>query len=235
MKAVGTALAAGLTILVTAVLPHGQAQAAVAFGPVNPVRVDLAGHPANTGFLAIVEGNTRLNGDESEGTLAVGGNLSFGTTYNVVAGARPVEPTFTAAGDTQPTFLYVGGGMDWTGSGSSILRVQNNGFTKIATTSTYTAHDTDRNGARAAYRITQPGQTYEANPHVEGTTDQQTPNSVGQPVPTSVIDIPGAFALYRHLTTQMAACPANAVLTSPDSPVHRCPSRFPRARAVGSR
>src|ERR1700712_5341874 len=127
MKVVGAGLAAGLAILMTVVPAHHQAKAAVGLASVNPVRVDLAGHPANTGFLAFVDGDVSLNADESEGTVALGGNLSFGTPYNIVGGAAPIDPTFTAAGDALPTYLYVGGGMNWTNSGSSVLRVLNSG------------------------------------------------------------------------------------------------------------
>ncbi len=178
------------------------------------MRVDLDGHPANSGFLAFVEGDVALNADESEGTLALGGNLSFATTYNIAARV-PAGSTFTAPGDSGPTFLYVGGGMQW--AGSSILRVLNNGFTKIADTTTYSGHDVDGNGTASNYRITEPGAGFEASPHIEGTTNQQTAASIQTPVPSSLIDIPGAFSLYRELTTQLGACQANAFLTNPDT------------------
>ncbi len=35
---------------------------------INPVRVEINGHPANSGFLAVVEQNISLDADESEGT-----------------------------------------------------------------------------------------------------------------------------------------------------------------------
>ena len=209
------AAAVGAALLAVSFVPAPPARAAVALGPVNPVRVDLDGHPANSGFLAFIEGDVALNADESEGTLALGGDLSFGTTYNISAGATPADSTFTAPGDSLPTFLYVGGGMQW--AGSSILRVLNNGFTKVADTATYSAYNVDSNGAASNYRITQPAAGFEASPHIEGTTNQQTPASIGTPVPSSLIDIPGAFALYRELTTQLGGCEANAFLTNPDT------------------
>ena len=174
--------AAGLAMASLAALSVWQAPAVSALAPVNPVRVDLAGHPANSGFLVFVEGDVALNADESEGTIAAGGDLSFNSTYNVAAHA-PTDPTFTAPGDNGPTFLYVGGGMAWTGS--QVLRVLNSGFTKIADASTYTARNKDQNGAAVNYRVVKPGASYDSSPRIEGTTNQQTPESVSTPVPSA--------------------------------------------------
>ncbi|HEV7710612.1 MAG TPA: choice-of-anchor A family protein, partial [Asanoa sp.] len=49
---------------------------ASATGPVNPVEGGL-------GFLVLVEGNATLSGSESEGPLAVGGDLTFGGGYRI--------------------------------------------------------------------------------------------------------------------------------------------------------
>ena len=187
-------------------------------GPVNPVRVDLNGHPANSGFLVFVEGDVALNADESEGTVALGGDLSFASSYNIGAGASPVQPTFTAPGDSRPTFLYVGGGISWP-STDPVLKVLGNGFTKVADASTYTAHNTDMNNALSNYQITQSGQPYGSQPRIEGTTNAQTPASIAAQVPQSLIDVPGAFTLYRALTAQLGACPTNVALTNPDTGV----------------
>ncbi|TFV95369.1 collagen-binding domain-containing protein [Leifsonia flava] len=200
------------------------APAAADVGPVNPVRVPITptppplpdppfpAHPANSGFLVFIEGDVYLNADESEGTLALGGDLSFGTTYNVEAGGVTPTPTFTAPGDTVQTSLYVGGGMDFDQSGGNILRVLNGGYAKVADTTTYLAHDTDQNGAAIDWRITEPGAAAESTPRIEGTS-RQTPASVGTPVPSNLIDIPTAFATYRGLSTDLGTCPNTVVLT----------------------
>lgn len=213
-----TALAlVGVTVWVPTI-----AQAAP-LAPVNPVRVDLAGHPANSGFLVFVEGNVALNADESEGTIAAGGNLTFNSTYNVAAGSPPTLPTFTAPGDAQPTYLYVGGGTTWTGS--QILRVQNSGFTKIANASTVTARNTDSNGVSGNYHIVAPGAAYESMPRIEGTVNQP-PASVSTPVSSSLIDVTGAFTVYRQLTTQMAECPQTTQLTDANGGTAPIPQPF---------
>src|SRR6478752_500437 len=137
-RVVGSALAVlGLVALGLLLPVGGSPEAAADVAPINPVRVDLNGHPANSGFLVFIEGDVFLNADESEGTLALGGDLSFGTTYNVEAGGVTPTPTFIAPGDTVPTSLYVGGGMDFDQSGGNILRVLNGGYAKVADTTTY--------------------------------------------------------------------------------------------------
>ena len=150
---------------------------------INPVRVDLDGHPANSGFLVFIEGDVSLASDESEGTIAVGGDLLFGTTYNVQAGAAPTFPTFTAPGDSAPTFLYVRGGINWGVGNTSILRVLGGGFTKIGDTSTFEAGNRDSNNALVNYRVWDVGGTYESIPRIEGTTNAQDGASIGTPVP----------------------------------------------------
>ncbi|MGX7680317.1 collagen-binding domain-containing protein [Jatrophihabitans sp. DSM 45814] len=226
-RIVAAAAVAAVAMVGVAIWVPTEAQAAP-LAPVNPVRLDLAGHPANSGFLVFVAGNVALNADESEGTIAAGGDLSFNSTYNVAAGSPPVFPTFTAPGDARPTYLYVGGGMAWTGN--QILRVQNSGFTKIAGASTYTARNTDSNGASGNYHIVKPGAPYESMPRIEGTVNQP-PASVSTPVPGSLIDVAGAFGLYRQLTVQLAGCPQTTQLTDPNGGT----SPIPQPYASGAR
>ena len=129
-------------------------------GPFNPVRDPLGqlidGHMANSGFSVFVENDVQLNADESEGTIALGGDLLFASSYNVFSA---VPETFTVPGDAQPVFLYVGGGVQWTG-GPFVLSVLQNGYAKVADTSTYDALNTDSNGASVNFRIVQPGAGY---------------------------------------------------------------------------
>ncbi|AWB85263.1 choice-of-anchor A family protein [Mycetocola zhujimingii] len=200
---------AAATVLAAGSLPAEGATVTV--GPVNPVTVTVSGHPANSGFTVFVEGDVALNADETEGTVAAGGDLSFGASYSI-AGAGLFPNTFTAPGDTQPTYLYVGGGVDFAASGSNVLRVLNNGFTKIADASTYLALDRDNNNATVNYNIVQPGAAYGSVPRIEGTITE-TPTQVSTAVGTDLIDIPGAFTAYRGLTTQLAQCTPNATLT----------------------
>lgn len=181
-----------------------------ALDPVNPVEIDLDGHPANSGFLVFVEDDVTLSSDESEGTIALGGDLRLGSSYQIAAGATPVRDTYTAPGDTRPTYLHVGGGIEWLSPGAQV-RVENAGFSKVADDATYTARWLDSNNAQVNYRILEPGAAYEATPFVEGRT-RQSPESVATPVPQDLIDIPAAFGLYRSLSTEMGRCARTATL-----------------------
>lgn len=180
-------------------------------GPINPVAQDLNGHAANSGFLVFVEGDVELNADEAEGTIALGGDLSFSSPYNIAAGAVPPGTILTPP-DTQPVFLYVGGGVVWPDDAGLILRVLNNGYAKIADTSTYAAASVDQNGAPGAWHVFEPGATYESQPRIEGTL-AQSPESIAAPVPTELLDIAGAFQLYRGTTAQLALCTPTIGLT----------------------
>jgi choice-of-anchor A domain-containing protein len=205
-------MAMAMTVPTVGTIMWLTARPAAALAPVNPVEVPLAGHPANSGFLVFVEGNVTLRNDESEGTTALGGTLSIRSNYNIAAGSPPARSTFTAPGDDRQTFLYVGRGISWPSTGS-IVNVENGGFTKVADTATYSAFNRDNNNAQVNYRLVPNGQPYNTNPHIDGRTNLQTPASIGTPVPSSLIDIPGAFALYRDLTQQMAACPQTLIPT----------------------
>ena len=123
----------------------------------NPVRLTDSAQPAdaaNAGFLVFVEGDVSLGGDESEGTVATGGDLTFTTNYNVAAKPPSTFTTPTAPGDARPIGLYVAGGITWP-TNDSILRVLNQQFTKVVDTISYTAHVTDANGALSNYRLTE--------------------------------------------------------------------------------
>ena len=176
---------------------------AQALSPINPVRIDN-GDPANSSFTVFVEGNVALGADESEGTVAAGGNLTFSTSYNVAANVSSTFRTPTAPGDPAPIGLYVGGGVLWPNT-DPVLKVLGGYTTKIAATATYDALNKNPND----YQIVEPGAGVDSAPRIEGTVGQ-TPASIGEPV-GDLIDIPGAFGQYRDLTTEMAACPQTVV------------------------
>ena len=131
-----------------------------------------------------------LGGDEFEGTVAAGGDLTFTTNYNVAAKLSNTFTTPTAPGDDQPIGLHVGGGITWPAN-DSILRVLNQQFTKVVGTASYTAHVTDANGALSNYRLTEVDDTYDSTPRVEGTSNQQTIESIQTPYED--IDFTAAF------------------------------------------
>lgn len=180
-------------------------------GPLNPV-TDPVGHglarTANSGFLVFVEGDVVLNADEAEGTIAVGGDLSFLTAYNIIA----ARPTYTADGDDSFVALHVDGGVVWPDDGSLILRMLGGqGYAKIADASTYDVPD----AAGQSFRIVEPGATFDSQPRIEGTITQSAA-SVSAPVPTDLIDIATAFGQYRTTATVLGRCTPTIELRNRD-------------------
>ena len=190
--AVAAMVGAGVLSLGTGMAVYGSgvteeaAQVRVEAGvnPVTqPIRFGGDAHPANSGFLVVVEGDITLAANESEGTMAAGGNLVIRANNYQVA-VHPPAPTFKAEGDSGYTYLFVGGGVVWENPNSQV-RVENQGFTKIADTSTYTVHVKDSNGATQPYRIVKKDAEYESQPLIEGRSRDQSVESVGTPVPRS--------------------------------------------------
>ncbi|GAA1445665.1 hypothetical protein GCM10009617_25310 [Leifsonia poae] len=207
------AIGIGVASLIGIGMASGAAVAAPGdVGPVNPVTFPINGHQANSGFTIFSEGNVALNADEAEGTVAVGGDLTFESGYNIGAGATP-PATFVAPGDTAPTFLYVRGGVGFSSSPTTpVLKVLGGGLSKIADTSTYTAYDHDNNNALVNYQIVPTGAPYNTAPRIEGTVTQ-TPASIAAPVGTNLVDIDAAFPAYRQLSTDLGGCARTVQLT----------------------
>ncbi|MFE7845826.1 collagen-binding domain-containing protein [Microbacterium sp. NPDC057407] len=198
-------------------------------GPFNPVIDPLGqlvdGHAANSNFLVFVEGDAQLNADEAEGTVAVGGDLAFNSSYNIFSS----RDTFTVPGDARPVFLYVGGGIQWPANGS-VLKILQDGYAKVGDTSTYVAFNTDQNNAVRDFRIVPPGGNYETTPRIEG-TEPQTPASIASLVPDGLIDIPAAFELYQQTATVLGTCAPTLQLQSRDNPFPPLESPVPPGAA----
>lgn len=179
-------------------LPGGVATAATIGNP-------MAG---NLGFGTIVQGDVLLGSTETEGTVALGGNLSVGPSYNV--GIHQTA-TYTAPGDSRPTALLVGGRFD-TGAGDpgAVLRVENDYYVKIGDQTGTKALNTDTNNASVNTRIVPAAGDYDSTPRIELTT-QQPPSSVQLASPPP-IDFTQLFATYRQRAQAIADCAANVTL-----------------------
>jgi choice-of-anchor A domain-containing protein len=198
---------AGVVVLQTAASPPAHALLV----PVNPVTVKVGEHRANSGFLVFVEHDVTLRNDESEGTMAMGGDLRIQQNYQI-AGASSVSSTFIDEGDAKPTNLFVGGGIRWDDDNATVYVQQ--GFTKVADTDTYTAHTKDGNGAKVNYRLTRPGRPYNSQPFIDGRSNQQTIASIAHQPSKDLINVEAAFDVYRLLTRQLAACSATTHLVT---------------------
>ncbi|GAA2190957.1 hypothetical protein GCM10009848_41760 [Micromonospora lupini] len=215
LTAVGAILAVNALLAPTPAepLPNRVLTAAEDVGPVDPVAEALS-------FGVMTEGDANVVSDENEGTLAVGGNLTFGNYQ--LAGAT--AGSFVVPGDARPSALVVGGRVNFAGSvGGTRLQVLASGYAKVGDLTGTFVRDTDNNGAQVNTRIL-PSDNYDAAPRVELVTRQPVP-SVG---PTSPINFAGAFAAFRDTTAGLATCDNTVVLRTPNGDV------IPRPIPAGS-
>ena len=197
-----TAIAIAACACLTAALPSASSGADGARGTravnYNPLEGD-------NGFGVLVEGNTFLGSTESEGPVAMGGNLSFGT-YNV---SLHNVGTYTAPGDTRPAGLVVNGRVDLAGSvPGGVLSLLSDRYVKIGDLTGVQALITDSNGASVNTQITATGAGYNSTPRI-GLTTQQTPASVAA---SSGFDVAALFPTYRARATEMATCATTVIL-----------------------
>ncbi|MFE5829267.1 collagen-binding domain-containing protein [Streptomyces sp. NPDC056488] len=196
-SAVSTVCAVGLAAVAFA-FPASGAAVPVSLG--NPV-------DGNEGFGAFIQNDALLGSTESEGPVAVGGNLAFGQGYNV---ALRTPGNYTPAGDARPAALLVGGRVLWDQSApGGILRVLSDGYVKIGDTANATVRTTDSNGASVSTRVVPAGRPYDTTPRIE-LTARQPQNSVTAP---GLIDFDAAFTAFRDRSDTMATCAQNVVLT----------------------
>ncbi|MFE6894182.1 collagen-binding domain-containing protein [Streptomyces sp. NPDC057694] len=160
----------------------------------------------NNGFGVITEDDAYLGSTESEGPVAVGGDLRFGAGYNV---SLNTAGSYVAPGDQRPTALLVGGRVRYDQSDpAGVLKVLQNGYVKIGDMTGGQALDSDSNGAAANTHIDARGTAYDATPRIELST-REAAAKVG---PADLMDFPGLFTTYRDRARQMAACAGNVIL-----------------------
>ncbi|MFE5791042.1 collagen-binding domain-containing protein [Streptomyces sp. NPDC056503] len=187
--------------------------AALATGvhPAVAATVDV-GNPVsgNNGFGVVVETDALLGSTESEGPVAIGGDLSYGAGYNV---SLHTPGTFRDGTDAQPTALLVGGRIDH-GGGSpvGVLKVLQDGYVKIGDLTGADVVTRDGNGAAVKTQVVAAGQGHGSTPRIELTVEQPA-LSVG-PHP-GLMDFTGLFADYRDRADALASCAATVELQDP--------------------
>ncbi len=198
LVAAGTACSGTLTALtLTGRSAEVASRAPVVIG--NPVE-------GNNGFGVVTEGDATLGSTESEGPVAVGGDLTFGAGYNV---ALDTPGDFVVPGDARPTALLVGGRIDHAGSSPvGVLRVLQDGYVKIGDETGSTALDRDPNGASVNTRVVEEGSTYDSTPRVELTVGQPA----GSVFRSGLMDFTSLFSVYRDRADRMAECAADVTL-----------------------
>ncbi|MFV2198539.1 collagen-binding domain-containing protein [Nocardiopsis sp. LOL_012] len=149
----------------------------------------------NRGFLVVVEGDAELAGNESEGPIAVGGDLTFGP-YNIAA---HTTGTYTADGDDRPSALVVNGSVDLGGSEGE-LKVLQNGYVKVGETAGTEISTTDSNDAQVNTVVSAPG-ARESNPRITLTTRQSE-----ESVTSEAFDVAALFPAYRDRAEALSSC-----------------------------
>lgn len=174
-----------------------------------PAAADYSGNPldGSHGFGIIVQEDATLGSAETEGSVAVGGNLIYGPGYNI---ALHTPGSFTAPGDDSPTALLVGGRIDHAGSSpQGVLKVLNDGYVKIGDPTGSSVLDTDANGASVATQIVAANAGYNSTPRVEE-TGRQPADSVTDT--TGLPDLDALFARFRERSDAIGTCGTNVVL-----------------------
>jgi choice-of-anchor A domain-containing protein len=172
--------------------PAAQA-ATVAYDPLAPA----------LGFNSFVEDETALVSTESEGGVATGGNLVVKGSYNVNIHDAS---TYTAAGDSRPSALVVGGRLDFSQDPATSV-VQVHDYIKVGDLTGTTVRNTDSNNASVNTHLVAAGAAYDSTPRIELNT-QEPLASVG---PASPIDFDTAFTELRANARKLTDCRAHSV------------------------
>lgn len=174
-----------------------------------PAAADYSGNPlaGDNGFGVLVQDDAVLGSTETEGSVAIGGNLAYGPGYNV---ALQTPGTFTAPGDDHPTALLVGGRIDHAASSpQGVLQVLSDGYVKVGDPTGSTVLDEDSNGAQVNTRIVAAGAGYDSTPRVQETVHQPVESVTDT---TGLPDLDALFATFRDRSDAIDTCDTNVVL-----------------------
>ncbi|BCJ74751.1 hypothetical protein CS0771_42950 [Catellatospora sp. IY07-71] len=209
----GIAATASLCVATTAMLSLLGVEPAQAMSPTQPTEAAL-------GFNVFVLGNAALTSNETEGPVALGGNLTIGGNYQV---AGNQVGTFTVGTDARPSALVVGGQVNLAGSdAASRLSVLSDGYVKVGDlTGVDVRNIDDNNTMNVDTRIVRDGALYNSTPRVDLTISQPVA-SVG---PASPIDFAAAFTEFRTDSSTLGRCTENVTLT--DAANVPLPDTFP--------
>jgi choice-of-anchor A domain-containing protein len=174
-------------------------------------------------FNVFVEGNFTVYGSETEGSVAVGGNLIINGGYGIAASTRTL-PLYKV-GDI-PIGLVVNGGI----SLNNGLQVLNNTYVKIGNCSSpdpLITYYKDNNNSFSPIRINKTSTPYGGSPTIllSAAANYWTPanpvSALNNPVcETTGINFTSAFATLRTNSTNLSLCPNNTqVLDSGLNPI----------------
>ena len=152
-------------------------------------------------FNAFVRNGISLTSGDSEGPLAMGGDLTLNGLFTAAA---HTSGTLFFNGENQASSLIVNGSVNYDSSEEGIHL--NNGFVKIGDLSGSVVHDTDENGVVNNTRVTQG--TYNDQPriHVQRNQDATT---VGV---DNIIDFEAAFVALDSTSVFYSELPNNVTI-----------------------
>lgn len=174
-----------------------------------PAAADYSGNPlaGDNGFGVLVQDDATLGSTETEGSVAIGGNLTYGPGYNV---ALQTPGTFTAPGDANPTALLVGGRADHASSSpQGVLKVLSDGYVKIGDGTGSSVLEADANAADVDTQVVAAGAAHNSTPRIE-TTVRQPVESVTDT--TGLPDLDTLFSTYRDRSDAIDTCDTNVIL-----------------------
>lgn len=158
------------------------------------------------GFLIFTEGDAILLAQESEGPVAVGGDLIM-DDHPVYANYRVANNDpgdFFVGSDLRPTALLVNGRVHFLGGEG--IKVNQNGYVKIGDCTGANVYNTDPNNASVNTRIT--GGSYFDMPRIALST-QQPEGTVCQ---SDLLDFEAAFDILRGNAYGISECETNVQL-----------------------
>ncbi|MES2628689.1 MAG: PKD domain-containing protein [Bacteroidota bacterium] len=162
-------------------------------------------------FNVFLKNGATLVSNETEGPVAMGGDLSLTGSYQV-----SVHNTGTFKVNGVTVSLLVGGKINY--SGGNGIQVNNNGYVKVGSCGTSKTWYTDQNNAYSPIRIT-PGSDYNGSPRVMLSANSQnlgvsaTNNPVCQ---GNLIDFETAFKNLQTNSSSLSLCTDNTTLTNPN-------------------
>jgi choice-of-anchor A domain-containing protein len=174
------------------------------------------------GFNVFVQQGSKLVTNETEGAIAIGGDLTVAGNYQV-----NIHNVGSFSVNSTPVGLLVGGKVILQ---SGVLQVNNNRYVQIGDCggSGLKVWYRDNNNAASTMRITGSASSYSSTPAIQINANATTwgspevsasNNPVCNNSTNSLIDFSSAFTTMKASSTSLAACASNAVLTNPNGNV----------------
>lgn len=190
------------------------------------------------GFNVFVQHDFTANSSETEGPVAMGGNLIMNGNHSFNIHN---EGTFEVSG--KKIGLLIGGTLTLTGNNSQI-QVLSNRYVKIGNTSGYTVWYTDNNGASSPMKVLESSQphwysnrsiTMSANRTNVAGSQSYTVSASNNPVQqANVIDFTAAFNALKANSTSLSVCANDADLRYVNSGGQKIQLSYPYTVPSGS-